>query len=269
LSDTRSQAGRSSAASGRGGADPASRPSAGGRPQRDLRDRPFALRLQRACDENAQVPAYNHGRQAWVRHQLEHRFGTRVSNETVSKWFTGVARPRPDKIRLLAQLLEVDEAWLALGGALEVDYRERKIRNAMASGAVNLVAGLIQMSGGHPAFPEENDACAGRGARIDLYAIIAGAHYVLHVTLAEAQGDGRYRFLVPYGHEDRTVIGVVRKEPLSCDLLKLPSDLVDTHGLRRGAHIEVTVQTPDVLTASGYASGSDIWPRITTFAERL
>lgn len=233
--------------------------------QRNARDRPFALRLQKACDQNSHVPAYNHGRQAWVRQQLDQRFGTSVSNETVSKWFTGVARPRPDKIRLLAKLLDVDEAWLALGVEPELDPRERKIRNAMADGAVNVVAGFIQMTGGHPAFPEDNDVRAKSGVRIDLYAIIKGAHYALHVALAQEDGDGGYRFAIPYGHEDCVVIGVVQREPLACDFLELSPDVVNTHGLRRSGYIEVTMSR----RGDDYVTEGETWRRITTFGERL
>lgn len=239
-------------------------PVVSGPVQRNARDRPFALRLQKACDQNSHVPAYNHGRQAWVRQQLDQRFDTSVSNETVSKWFTGVARPRPDKIRLLAKLLDVDEAWLALGVEPELDPRERKIRNAMADGAVNVVAGFIQMTGGHPAFPEEGDPRARAGARIDLYAIIKGAHYSLHVASAQEDGEA-YRFAIPYGHEECVVIGVVQREPLQCDFLELAPDLVNTHGLRRSGHIEVTVQA----RGGDFVTEGDVWRRITTFGERL
>lgn len=200
-----------------------------------------------------------------MRQQLDQRFSTSVSNETVSKWFTGVARPRPDKIRLLAKLLDVDEAWLALGVEPELDPRERKIRNAMADGAVNVVAGFIQMTGGHPAFPEENDVRAKGGARIDLYAIIKGAHYALHVALAQEEGEGAYRFAIPYGHEDCVVIGVIQTQPLVCDFLELTADLVNAHGLRRSGHIEITMTGQ----SGGYATEGEGWRQITTFGERL
>jgi hypothetical protein len=226
------------------------------------RDRAFALRLQKACDENPRVPAYNHGRQAWVRTQLVERFGMNVSNETVSKWFTGVARPRPEKVTVIAKLLEIDEAWLALGVAVEVGPRERKIRNAMADGAVNVVAGLIQMCGGHPAFPESDDAAG--GAPVDLYAIIKGAHYSMNVVAAQPV-DGAFRCSVPYGHAERVVIAVIQRGPLVCDFVELAAELVEAHGLRRSEAIDVML-TP---TTDGYATDGISWPLIKTFAERL
>jgi transcriptional regulator with XRE-family HTH domain len=230
-----------------------------------LRDRPFALRLQEACDENPYVPAYNYGRQAWVKTQLQQRFKVSVSNETVSKWFTGVARPRPDKINLLAKLLEVDEAWLALGVAPELTPRDRKIRNAIADGAVNVVAGFIQMTGGHPAFPDDSDNRSKGGPRIDLYAIIKGSHYSFHVALAQGVGAGVYKFAVPYGHEERVVIGVVQRKPLICDFLELTPSLIETHGVRRSGYIELTVVSGD----DRYVTGEDSWPKIDTFGEHF
>lgn len=230
------------------------------------RDRAFALRLQKACDDNPRVPAYNHGRQAWVRSQLVERYGMNVSNETVSKWFTGVSRPRPDKITTIAKLLEVDEAWLALGVPGDVEPRERRIRNAMADGAVNVVAGFIQMCGGHPAFPEMDDSRSRRGgAPVDLYAIIKGAHYSINVAVAQPLDGGAFRCHVPHGHDDRVVIAVLQREPLACDFVELPADLIEAHGVRRSGFIEVTL-TPG---PKGYATDGTVWPGIETFAERL
>ena len=229
------------------------------------RDHQFSLRLRKACDDNPQIPPYNRGRQAWVRTQLAERFGVSVSNETVSKWFTGVARPRPDKVRVLAQLIEVDEAWLALGVAPDVQPRERKLRNAMADGAVNVLAGFVQMCGGHPAFPEEDGAAARGGAHVDLYAIIKGAHYSFHVALGQEAGPNTYRFVIPYGYEELIVIGLVQREPLVCDFLELAHDMIEKHGVRRGGAVEVTIANGP----KGYVTGRDAWPRIRTFAERL
>ncbi len=228
------------------------------------RDRAFALRLQKACDDNPRVPGYNRGRQAWVRSQLVERFGMNVSNETVSKWFTGVARPRPEKISVIAQLLEVDEAWLVLGVGNEVEPREVRIRNALADGAVNVVAGFIQMCGGHPAFPEADDARARGGAPVDLYAIIKGTHYPIHVVVAQA-ADGAFRCNVPYEHAERVVLAVVQREALLCDFLELTGDMIEAHGVRRSGFIEVRL-TP---TAGGYETDGAVWPRISTFADGL
>jgi Helix-turn-helix. len=241
-------------------------PSATGRVGRGgtpRRDRAFALRLQKACDDNPRVPAYNHGRQAWVRAQLVERYGVNVSNETVSKWFTGVSRPRPEKITTIAKLLEVDEAWLALGVQGEVEPRERRLRNAQADGAVNVVAGFIQMCGGHPAFPDDD----GRGdlAPVDLYAIIKGAHYSINVAVAQPVDGGQYRCQVPHGYEQRIVIAIVQREPLVCDFLELPAEMITAHGARRSGYVEVTF----AAGPKGYVTDGAVWPRIQTFAERL
>jgi hypothetical protein len=134
--------------------------------------------------------------------------------------------------------------------------RERKIRNAVADGAVNVLAGIIQMNGGHPAFPDDGDARAKRD-HIDLYAIIRGAQYAFHVSLAQREGKD-LRFSVPTNYENSIIIGVVPVAPTKVDFVELKADLIEKYGSRKGGSIEVTVP----------ASESRL-PRIETFAERL
>jgi hypothetical protein len=212
------------------------------------------------------VPAHNHGRQAWVRLQLAEKCGVAVSSETISKWFTGVARPRPEKITALARVLDVDEAWLTLGVSARVGAARHQLRNAMADGVVNVVAGFIQMAGGHPAFPESAVTPQEPGcAKVDLYAIIKGAHYAFHIVLAQETAPGAYRFVLDYGFETCVVLGVIPLAPLACDFIELRDDLVERHGARRKGVVEITVERQGDL----YHSAGEAWPRITSFAERL
>jgi hypothetical protein len=208
-----------------------------------IRDPEFAKRLISACDGNSLIPPINHGRLTWVQKQLDERFKENVSVETVRKWFAGEVKPRPEKVTLLAILLEVDEGWLSLGIQPDLAPRDQKARNATASGAVNVLAGLIQMSGGHPAFPAEDDERAIAG-HIDMYAIIKGAQYAFHVCLAHADGDD-YRFAVPTNHRDAFQIGVVMSGPLEVMLLEIPEDLIEA-GAKRGSTIDVTLTKAEV-----------------------
>ena len=164
-------------------------------------------------------------------------------------------------MRRLASVLEVDEAWLSLGIAPDVGPKERRARNAVADGAVNVLAGLIQMNQGHVAFPPANDP---RAEYVDLYAIIRGAQLAIHVALAQEASDGVYRFDIPKEYQDCTVIGLVQSSPVRVNLLQLTQGFIDKHRIRKGGFYTVMVNKigPDYMT------GQDKWPRINGFIER-
>lgn len=89
------------------------------RPVRSFPSKPFAQRLKLACDRG-NVPALHHGRQRWVRDQLANQQADTVSPETVRKWFAGEAKPKEDRVRHLASILNVDWVWLEMGtGSME------------------------------------------------------------------------------------------------------------------------------------------------------
>lgn len=206
---------------------------------RTIRDPQFAKRLEIACGEHAHVPAKHSGRLIWIQKELGRTpFDERVSVETVRKWFAGEAKPRPIKLSKLAKILDRDEAWLSLGVDPRMPTRERKVRNAMADGAVNLVAGLIQMDGGYPAFPNEKDnAAIGNG--VDLHAIIKGAKYDFHVSIGEVDGPF-IKFSVPMTHESLVVLGLI-KESFNIEIFEIPSEVIES-GKRRGGSVEVIVE---------------------------
>lgn len=229
---------------------------------RTIRDKAFARRLNDACDSNPQVPAYNFGRLAWVRTNLEKRHRIKVSTETVRKWFAGEARPRPDKLKTLSALLGVDEAWLSLGITPEMTPRDRKTFNARADGAVNLAAGFIQLNGGHPAFPAEGDE---RMKNTNLTAIIQGVVHAFYVTLGQRIEGGCYRFVFPADHSQTIVLGVVPTGSLKCDFIRFDAEQMDTHAAYKGGHAEVFVQK----TASGYQTEESRWEKLKTFERSL
>lgn len=222
-------------------------------PLRIIRDPEFAKRFDQACDGYPMVPPKHSGRLTWIQRELVSRFNEKVSVETVRKWFTGEAKPRPEKLAMLAQMLQVDVAWLSLGVDPDLQPRERRARNAMADGAVNLVAGLIQMDGGYPAFPEETGKSAQRN-HVDLHAIIKGAKYDFHVSLGATEGK-RIRFVVPVSCADVVVLGVI-KNGFAIEIVELTPEMIEA-GERRGGSVEVFVERDAKLK------------RIETFQVRL
>lgn len=201
-----------------------------------IRDPEFAKRLTQACDALSLIPPKHSGRQSWIQREMT-KAGEEISSETVRKWFQGEAKPRPDKVAKLAQILQVDVSWLSLGVNAAVEPRQRTVRNAMADGAVNVVAGLIQMDGGHPAFPEAGET------PVDLHAIIKGAKYDLHVSLGVADGKSA-RFPVPQRYSEVVVLGLLRRG-LSLDIVEITAEMIEA-GRRVSGGIEVTVPLADV-----------------------
>lgn len=217
-------------------------------------DKGFSKRLNTACDGHPHIPEYGHGRQTWIKERLN------VSHEAVRKWFTGTSRPRPDKMRELALALEVDEAWLSLGIAPDLEPRERRARNAQADGAVNLVTGLIQMNGGHCAFPDIKDP---RGGFVDVYAIVRGTSYSVHVSLATTFAEGMFNFVVPKEYQECRVIGVVHARSTRVHLIDMTTDMIDRFKVRKGGYFLIGVNYHD----ASYWSGSVKWNRIDNFAK--
>lgn len=217
----------------------------------------FAQRMIEACGRNPDVPLPNYGRLGWFVEQMDTRFGVNITQETVRKWFAGESRPRQGSMVKLAALLEEDVAWLSLGATPGLSQKDQKVRNAAADGAVNVLAGLIQMDGGSPAFPTEDDARA-RDGLIDLYAIIRGAQYSLHVVTA-VRGEDSWTVSIPFGVSDSIVIAVLPIGDLKCEFVEMPWDQVELEGKRKAGAYEVVLPCD-------YASK---WKQIKTFAERL
>ena len=120
----------------------------------------FAHRFGRAVEGHPLAPPTPHGRQRWVLEKLENEAGLTVSPNTMSKWFHGTARPRPDNIRKIARVLKVDEVWLAMGQKPADQMSATMGQAESAKGAVLLVAGLVEMAGGRVTFGAKNDKAA-------------------------------------------------------------------------------------------------------------
>ncbi|UVK46747.1 hypothetical protein BPNPMPFG_002455 [Mesorhizobium sp. AR07] len=214
----------------------------------------FGKRLERACDGNPDVPPLNHGRLGWFVEQLE-KHDVHSTKETVRKWFYGETRPRHRPMTALAQILKVDELWLSSGKAPEFTESQRRLHNVVAGGAVNVVAGFIQMDGGHPAFPLDTDTDAANN-KIHLYSIIRGASYRFHIVTVLGEGDDQH-FVVPHDARNTIVLGVVPGvEPFSVTIYELDWETIEEAGSRRSNGFDVKLGGPK-------------WKQIKTFAERL
>lgn len=222
-----------------------------------IRHPDFARRLAEICDEKPEIPPLNQGRLVWFRQQFASRFRVKITLESVRRWFAGDSRPRMLTMKQLAEVLEVPYEWLSLGVNRGATVKEQKARNALADGAVNVVAGFIQMDGGHPAFPPEGDE-----TDEDLTAIIGGRRYVIHVALG-AVSETSIKFLTPARHEHLTVVGVVPVAATRCDFLYLAPALLDAHGKHVGGGIELAVKK----IGMEYRVGAARCPRISNFAE--
>lgn len=217
----------------------------------------FAKRFETACDGNPHVPPQNYGRLAWVVKQFKTRFDKQITLESVRKWSAGETYPRPDAMAMLAQVLAVDQAWLALGKMNELSDKDMRLKTAEASGAVNLLAGVIQMSGCYPAFPEASDARA-RAEKTDLYAIIRGAQYRFHVVVGQRKDKGVV-FAVPIeAIESNVVIGILPGEGFSYRFFEIDTETLLVRKRKDGA---VIVSVDD--------AGQMPFREITSFAERL
>lgn len=211
-----------------------------------IRDPAFAARLEQACDGNPHVPPMNYGRLTWIRGELSKRFQVDISLETVRKWVAGEAKPKQVRMSRLAQLLQVDEAWLSIGIEPDMKLRDRRARNAVANGAINVLAGFVQMGGGAPAFPEDSDVRANRD-HVDLYAVIKGASYAFHVSLATSTDDTTFRFSVPLSHESLLVVGVIVADDHFCvEFAEIKSTIIQSKGVRKGGHFDVTMTRAEV-----------------------
>ncbi|TGT90851.1 MULTISPECIES: hypothetical protein [unclassified Mesorhizobium] len=158
-------------------------------------------------------------------------------------------------MKALAQILKIDEGWLSAGRAPDLSEAQRKTHNVVAGGAVNLVAGFIQIGGGHPSFPEENDGVA-QANKVNLYAIIRGAHYRFHVAAIIGERGGY--FVVPTeARSDVIVLGVVPQPNFQVVIYELDWETIEKVGTRKGDSYEVRL------------ADTHAFKEVKTFSERL
>lgn len=212
-------------------------------------DLEFAKRLNQACDQSGVIPEYGHGRQVYVSKRLK------VTQEAVRKWFNGLARPKVTKMQELARLLEVDEAWLALGVKPELDRKEKRAHADKVEGAVYTLFGLMNMAGGACAFPGQNDP---RNEYVDFYTILRGMQIAVHVSVGRETSKNVYQLIVPDQFRDVRCVGVIHLTGFNFHVIDLRTDLIDRHKQRKSGDYMLTISRKD----GEYFTGGDEWPRM-------
>jgi len=130
--------------------------------------------------------------------------GTKVSVNTVHKWMNGASRPREDRIRELARVLDEDELWLSMGRKPETaaEAAAAALASSSASGALMAAAGLIEMAGGKVVVSTERASpfmvvnFGGFEARVMVVAATV-ANADLSFVIPEPVGDLRVLAVVP------------------------------------------------------------------------
>lgn len=181
----------------------------------------FGKRFTQAVEAHPLAPVSPHGRQRWVLDKLKKETGTEVSPNTMSKWFHGTARPRADNVRKLAQILSVDEVWLAMGKKPVEKPEQMKVRAANASGAVLMAAGLIEINGGRVTFPDPSEA-------YDLHVNLLGSQFTAVIVTGREQEDSLSCIVPePVGNSRVLVVVLVSETKVPCtvcvDILDLTS----------------------------------------------
>lgn len=217
--------------------------------------RAFVGRLKQSCDESKHIPQPGQGRQQYIVDRLG------VTPEAVSKWFNGVSMPRPDKMELLADLLECDQAWLAYGITPEMDRTERRIHARESDGAAQLVLGMIMLAGGHCGQPQPSDP---RFHYVDFYATIRGSVYPMHVGLAREISKDIFEVIIPKEYKDVRCVAVIPAGPGKYHFIDLALPLIEEHKVRKQGSFMLPISRADT---SKYVTGRDVWPRIRVFGE--
>lgn len=217
-----------------------------------MQDKEFARRLVQACEGHPHVPPYGQGRQAWIKENM------RVSHEAVSRWFKGDSRPRPNRMEKLARILEVDEAWLALGVTPSASPPEARRRKIQGEGVVNVFIGLAQLNGAVVALPDSRDP---RAPFVDFYAMFKGEHVPFHICLAEELAAGTFRLTLPKEYPQCIVVGAVPTGSMRVDYVPLPTQQVQEHSVRRGGYFELIVSQQ----GHRYVSGRQEWIVVEDF----
>lgn len=180
----------------------------------------FKHRLKQACADSPYVPEYGKGEQTVIANRIG------VSQEAVRKWFSGESEPRGKRLTALAEFLNVDESWLALGVKPALDKTKQASLERVAKGAVHMLAGMIHFEGGHSAFPTENDPNKGV---VDVYAILNNRHTALHVSTGIEQEDGSIDFIIPREYEKAHIVGALVAPGGKVTWLDFPTSLIDAN----------------------------------------
>jgi hypothetical protein len=212
----------------------------------------FAMRMKRACDANPLIPDENGGRLVWIKDRMNDE-GMDVSLQSVHRWYHGRARPRQQKLLLLAKVIAVDESWLSLGRLDEIVSRRSKPQKPVLDGSVYVAIGLMQLSNISCAWPDEDDPTA---SYVNFYSIIQGKQHRFHVAyIRDETSEGSVKIHLPVEYEKCSIIVVRRTEPMHVDLWSLDTKTIKESSKNFGGYLELT----------GHISGSALLIANSTF----
>lgn len=206
----------------------------------------FAKRLHQACEDTPIVPEKGKGQQVWLAQKMG------VSQEAVRKYFEGMARPRPDKMKDLAKLLHVDESWLALGINPEMDARQKRQYQNRAEAATYVTFGAFMANGYTCAFGKEGDET------VDFYAIKGGQQKAISVTTGREKSKSVWLLPVKSTYEQSVNIVVLPLRATQFEFLYLDHAGIAEHGDYKGAVININAHR-DGRT---YTTGRHTWKRL-------
>lgn len=205
---------------------------------------PFARRMKQACDANEDIPPLNDDRLVWMQQRMSQE-GHSVSLQTVMRWYYGAAMPRQKKLISLAKVLSVSPSWLSLGreDKSKVDTSTRRIS---AEGAVNALAGHMQMAGVPCAFPEKDDP---KADTVHFYSIIQGRQHPIYVAAGSTdKKENHVIFQVPVKHSKTVVLVVMPVGSKSLEVWHVAPETLDSSGEKDS----------DFRTISARLSGRDL-----------
>jgi hypothetical protein len=213
----------------------------------------FVDRLVQACETAENVPPPHKGRQQYISRELE------VAPEAVSKWFKAVSMPKPDRMEKLAELLQVEQTWLAFGVSPEMDRKERKTHGRELNGAVHFVMGKAMLAGSNCGFPGPRDP---RAEYVDFYATVGGMVRAVHVCLGREIERDKYEVAVPKQYEELDCVAVIPRGPGNYDELDMPNELITDHAIRKPPGYVIMISRKD---NNRYTTGRTTWPQIKYF----
>lgn len=208
--------------------------------------REFARRLKTVCDNNPVVPEKGKGQQVWMAQKLG------VTQEAIRKYFEGITRPRPEKMKELSKLLGVDESWLALGINPEMDGRQTRHYQNRAEAATYLTFGVFMANNYHCAFGKEGDE------KVDFYAIKGGQQKAIAVTTGRERSKSVWLLPVKPSYEETVNIVVLPVKSTQFEYVYLDPAGIADHGEYRGGIIEIVAHKDNRLLSTG----DHVWKRL-------
>lgn len=199
----------------------------------------FSKRLETACDGNPAVPEAGKGRQVALADKLK------VSQEAVRKYFSADSRPKPSTMTELARILNVDEAWLALGHKPNTSAKEKRTFNKHANGATYATFGLFVMSEYACSFDDNAESA-------DFHAIRSGVKLSIAVTVLREENH-KLLATVKLSYKDNINVLVTIDDKTDLSFYVINSESITCHGDVKGGYVNIELNR----TGNDYFIGTD------------